>query len=339
MLAESCATSASRVRRPPLAEGLCAGAHEPRRAERPGWPLAGARQRVPAAVQRGRTPTAHPRRRERDESTMPVLERSELEASPLADLHAIADQLGLDGFRRLRKADLIDAILGEPTATASRRGRRRATPGGASRRRAGRRTAQAVRAGTRRRRCRAPAARRGARRVEAAPKDQRGSTARRRREDCRGLRAATGARRARGARAARADVRQERGAASRAAASDCARPARDARVAEGVVELLGNGSAFLRVDPPEPPTSDVYISAAQVRRCELVSGDRVAGPVRARAALRALPVAGPHRHDQRRLRPTTVADGRALRRPAGRLSERAPRARRRGTRRSRRSSG
>jgi len=35
-----------------------------------------------------------------------VLDRSELEASPLADLHAIADQLGLDGFRRLRKADL-----------------------------------------------------------------------------------------------------------------------------------------------------------------------------------------------------------------------------------------
>ena len=45
---------------------------------------------------------------------MSVLDRSELEASPLADLHAIADQLGLDGFRRLRKADLIDAILGEP---------------------------------------------------------------------------------------------------------------------------------------------------------------------------------------------------------------------------------
>ena len=44
---------------------------------------------------------------------MAVLERSELEASPLADLHAIADQLGLDGFRRLRKAELIDAILGE----------------------------------------------------------------------------------------------------------------------------------------------------------------------------------------------------------------------------------
>src|SRR5258708_37317 len=44
---------------------------------------------------------------------MAVLDRSELEASPLADLHAIADQIGLEGFRRLRKADLINAILGE----------------------------------------------------------------------------------------------------------------------------------------------------------------------------------------------------------------------------------
>jgi transcription termination factor Rho len=47
-----------------------------------------------------------------------------------------------------------------------------------------------------------------------------------------------------------------------------------------VVEVLGNGSAFLRVDPPEASDEDVYISAAQVRRCELVSGDRVTGPVR-----------------------------------------------------------
>ena len=49
---------------------------------------------------------------------------------------------------------------------------------------------------------------------------------------------------------------------------------------EGVVELFANGSGFLRLTHPEPSDDDVYISAAQVRRCELVSGDRVAGPVR-----------------------------------------------------------
>ncbi|HEX4564810.1 MAG TPA: transcription termination factor Rho, partial [Solirubrobacteraceae bacterium] len=50
---------------------------------------------------------------------------------------------------------------------------------------------------------------------------------------------------------------------------------------EGTVELLDNGSAFLRPAGDEPSDDDVYISAAQVRRCELVSGDRVSGPVRA----------------------------------------------------------
>jgi transcription termination factor Rho len=56
-------------------------------------------------------------------------------------------------------------------------------------------------------------------------------------------------------------------------------PAADETI-EGVVDLLGNGSGFLRVSPPEPSDGDVYISAAQVRRCELVDGDRVSGPVR-----------------------------------------------------------
>jgi transcription termination factor Rho len=51
-------------------------------------------------------------------------------------------------------------------------------------------------------------------------------------------------------------------------------------VHDGVVEILTNGSALLRVDPPEPSDEDVYVSAAQVRRCELVPGDRVSGPVR-----------------------------------------------------------
>jgi transcription termination factor Rho len=164
---------------------------------------------------------------------MSVLERSELEASPLADLHAIADQLGLDGFRRLRKADLIDAILddtsqpgagGEDTRPDGDEGgdgeRAPVRAGGSRRVRAGGRTAQAR-----------------ARRLAASE-----------RED--------------------------------GEEPDDSRAAHGAPVAEGVVEVLGNGSAFLRVSPPDASDADVYISAAQVRRCELVSGDRVSGPVR-----------------------------------------------------------
>jgi transcription termination factor Rho len=37
----------------------------------------------------------------------------------------------------------------------------------------------------------------------------------------------------------------------------------------------------VRVNPPDPSDEDIYVSAAQVKRCELVSGDRVAGPRRA----------------------------------------------------------
>ena len=42
---------------------------------------------------------------------MSVLDRSALEESPLADLHAIASELSIDGYRRLRMAELIDRIL------------------------------------------------------------------------------------------------------------------------------------------------------------------------------------------------------------------------------------
>ena len=45
------------------------------------------------------------------ESLCQLLDRSALEASPLADLHAIASELSIDGYRRLRRAELIDAIL------------------------------------------------------------------------------------------------------------------------------------------------------------------------------------------------------------------------------------
>ena len=49
----------------------------------------------------------HPARRE----PMSIITAEDLEASPLADLHALASTLGIDGSRRLRKPDLAAAIL------------------------------------------------------------------------------------------------------------------------------------------------------------------------------------------------------------------------------------
>jgi transcription termination factor Rho len=181
------------------------------------------RSRVPGAA----TTRTDANRPDNQGDDMSVLDRSELEASPLADLHAIANELGIDGFRRLRKAELVDAILGEEGAGA-------AEP------------------------------------EEAEPQEKEPGEAQ--------LDQAAVEEPA--SRPVRSRRRGRRGAEAAEPEPELVDAGRE-RIAEGVVELLGNGSAFLRVDPPEPSAGDVYISAAQVRRCELVSGDRVSGPVRA----------------------------------------------------------
>jgi transcription termination factor Rho len=233
---------------------------------------------------------------------MSVLDRSELEASPLADLHAIADQLGLDGFRRLRKADLIDAILGEPAKDGNGSDARGdSADGGADAERSGDGDGESERgsgdrsrgdgAATGARKRRTPRLRRGAKASDDRESEGEGGAGARGEsassESSSSSASTTSSRRGRGAGA------RESGGGGRGAAQPNGRSGSSskpdgsddggvdgARSAEGVVELLGNGSAFLRVDPPEPSDDDVYISAAQVRRCELVSGDRVTGPVR-----------------------------------------------------------
>ncbi len=227
---------------------------------------------------------------------MAVLERSELEASPLADLHAIADQIGLDGFRRLRKADLIDAILGRSDGGDEGQSAR-GSDGGEDARDAGEGDDASDPPATRRRRASRSRRPRSTAEDEQSELDSApASTAAERDSESTGRRRSPRARRTR----ATADTAEERDAPTSAesterperAARRGARSAREERPStperaeerevEGVVELLGNGSAFLRVSPPEASDEDVYISAAQVRRCELVSGDRVSGPVRTR---------------------------------------------------------
>lgn len=194
---------------------------------------------------------------------MSVISRSALESSPLADLHEIASELGLDGFRRLRKADLVDAIIerqgsngdepadadapaesaAEAVAEVDERPARRSRRGGRGRSRARDRDPGDIEVGEDE-----PDA-------DAEPAAPRGG-------------------RERGGRSRDRDRDRDRD-------NDRDGGPADDRVVAGTVELLPNGSGFVRVTPPEPSDDDVYISAAQVRRCELVSGDEVSGPVRA----------------------------------------------------------
>ncbi len=184
---------------------------------------------------------------------MSVLDRASLEQSPLADLHAIASELSIDGYRRLRKPELIDAILERQAGGEGRAGEADDEPDEheqpAARRRRGRRGGRG----------------RGAGKddtEEAAPEPEADDDDSHPEDD-----------------ESHPENAESHPENAEKAEAETEHPGDE--VVEGVVELLPGGSGFLRVDPPEPSDGDVYISAAQVKRCELISGDRVAGPRRA----------------------------------------------------------
>jgi transcription termination factor Rho len=175
-----------------------------------------------------------------------VLDRPGLEKSPLADLHLLASELGVENFRRLRKADLIDAILDRQSGVDA-----------------------------------------GSDDVETAEEES--EETRRPRRGRRGGRSRARTRDADEdadddvAVEEKDEAEEKPRARSRGRERDRDRNGDEGgedKLAEGVVELLANGSGFVRLAPPEPTDDDIYISAAQVKRCELVSGDRISGPVR-----------------------------------------------------------
>jgi transcription termination factor Rho len=185
---------------------------------------------------------------ERPPLAVAVLNRTELEASPLADLHAIAAELGVEGFRRLRREELVGAIVehadgeGADAEGAGADGERDGAGDESTGEDAGRR------------------ARTGGRR------GRRGRAAEAERPDS-GERPRAG----RGGRRPRADEGDEGGAPS---GEETTEPR------AGVLDVLPNGGGFLRREGFGHGRDDVHVSPAQIRRCELRPGDEVAGPVR-----------------------------------------------------------
>jgi transcription termination factor Rho len=158
---------------------------------------------------------------------MAVLQRTELESSPLADLHAIASELGLEGFRSKRKDDLIGAILaaqgGEEAPTETDEREPDEVP-----------AEEALEP--------APPGDEPPEEEPEPPEDEAGVV-----EE-------------------EPEVEEEE--------------VSDEEIATGVLDVLANGSGFLRLDPAGQSRGDVYVSPAQIRRCELRAGDEVSGPVR-----------------------------------------------------------
>jgi transcription termination factor Rho len=159
---------------------------------------------------------------------MPVLQRKELEQSPLADLHAIASELGLEGYRTKRKDDLIGAIL-------DAQGGEEAEP--------------------------EPEPSDYEREPDEVPSDE-------------ALEGPPGEPEPEPAPAEREeDVVEEEPEVVEEEVSD-------EEMATGVLDVLANGSGFMRLDAAGQSRDDVYVSPAQIRRCELRAGDEVSGPVR-----------------------------------------------------------
>jgi transcription termination factor Rho len=163
-----------------------------------------------------------------------VLQRKDLEESPLADLHAIASELGLESYRALRRDDLIAAILEasggeEAAATEAEVEREEVEP-------------------------------------DEVPSDE-------------ALEAPPGA---------PAEVVDEREAPVVEEEPEVLEEepevvedeVSDEEIVTGVLDIIANGSGFLRVDPSGQSRDDIYVSPAQIRRCELRAGDEVSGPVR-----------------------------------------------------------
>jgi transcription termination factor Rho len=168
---------------------------------------------------------------------MSVLQREQLEDSPLADLHAIASELGLEGFRAMRRADLIGAILraqgaddeAEP-ATGTEEPEPDEVPADEA--------------------LEPPAGEA----VAAPPADEAPAEEQETEEP------------------AEAEAEEEPEAEADTGPS--------APPATGVLDILANGSGFVRVDPSGQSRDDVYVAPAQIRRCELRAGDEVSGPMR-----------------------------------------------------------
>ena len=154
---------------------------------------------------------------------MSVLQRKELEESPLADLHAIASELAIEGYRGLRRDALVAAIVDAQGGEAD-------GPGDVDE---------------------------GADDAfEAEP----------------------------GAQGPEATGDEGADEAAEATGDEGIDEATDAEAVEqrpsetvtGVLDILHGGSGFVRpVDG-----DDVYVSPAQIRRCELRAGDEVSGPLR-----------------------------------------------------------
>ncbi|MGH2696229.1 MAG: Rho termination factor N-terminal domain-containing protein, partial [Actinomycetota bacterium] len=178
---------------------------------------------------------------------MSTTDKSVLEQKVLPELQQIASSLGVQGYQRLKKADLIDAII-------DRANGERAEARGAE----AERKAEAPAPARDEAPAEAPTRERGRDRDRGPRSEGRPGDGRRGRRD-RG--------RGRGR-----DRERDREATEEELA--------EAPVQTGILDVLPEGYGFLRTAGYLPSSQDIYVSLSQIRRFALRKGDEVTGAVR-----------------------------------------------------------
>jgi transcription termination factor Rho len=224
-----------------------------------------------------------------------TIDRSTLEQKLIPELQRIAQDMGIEGTQRLRKAGLIDAIVakgGDGEAGAATAERAEASAGNGGRATSGRDTQPAAsdsesaapadtqtaagqsegdarEARTREDRETRPREDRSAQDPQGGsqqgPQNQQGQD--------RGERP----RRQRPSREERRRMREERRVREE---QERAEEVKNAPVMTGILDLLPDGYGFMRTSGYTPGPEDIYVSLSQVRKMSLRKGDVIAGKVR-----------------------------------------------------------
>src|SRR5436853_414640 len=210
-------------------------------------------------------------RKEPEVADSRTLDKSTLESKVLSELQGIAGGLGLEGHQRLRKADLIQAIMtasngasssGGRTATAEATDTKEATEADETEAEAPARTE------------RDPGASNG----EVAGEER---TSRRDRGRERGDAGQQGRdREDRGRRPSREERRRAREQRREREREEREQELADAPTQTGILDVLPEGYGFLRTSGYLPGNADIYVSLSQIRRFGLRKGDNVTGQVR-----------------------------------------------------------
>jgi transcription termination factor Rho len=238
------------------------------------------------------------------------MEKSTLEGKVAADLHQIASDLGIEGHKGLKKADLIERILthangagpaeGGPATAPAREAttppaeERRGESAGNGEARVDMRTTggNAVEARPQERRDDRPPRERFERREQGPPRDRdQGQSQTREREQGPPREREQGPPRDRD----QGQARDRDGARRRPSREERRRQREERRVREveireeeiataptatGLLDILPEGYGFLRTSGFLPGQQDIYVSLSQVRRFMLRKGDTVTGKVR-----------------------------------------------------------